>query len=273
MLESFTALTERELDAIAALERRVLAADGGRLKLEWTTLRSRPGNGVSDLLWWEDGELAGFLGFYGYGGVVELAGMVNPAARRRGIATALLDAAMPICRDRSTATALLIVPRPSEAGKALALGRGGTHDHAEHALVLRGDVRGDARHEDVSIRSANPDDGAILARLLEDGFGFTEDVATDRTLMVERDGEAIGTIRVVPTPTGVGIYGFVIDPAWQGRGIGRTVLSRVCREAQANGATEVRLEVAVDNDHALGLYTSVGFEPEITEDYYRLPVL
>jgi ribosomal protein S18 acetylase RimI-like enzyme len=30
--------------------------------------------------------------------------------------------------------------------------------------------------------------------------------------------------------------------------------------------------VDVDNDHALGLYTSVGFTPVITEDYYALPI-
>jgi ribosomal protein S18 acetylase RimI-like enzyme len=34
----------------------------------------------------------------------------------------------------------------------------------------------------------------------------------------------------------------------------------------------VHLEVAVDNDHALGLYTSLGFAPISTEDYYTLPL-
>jgi ribosomal protein S18 acetylase RimI-like enzyme len=30
--------------------------------------------------------------------------------------------------------------------------------------------------------------------------------------------------------------------------------------------------VDVENDRALGLYTSVGFEPITTEDYYALPL-
>jgi ribosomal protein S18 acetylase RimI-like enzyme len=38
------------------------------------------------------------------------------------------------------------------------------------------------------------------------------------------------------------------------------------------GAARVHLEVSVDNDRALGLYTSIGFTQMITEDYYALPL-
>jgi len=34
-------LSPAELTAVADLEQRVIAADGGRLKLEWPTLRAR----------------------------------------------------------------------------------------------------------------------------------------------------------------------------------------------------------------------------------------
>ena len=55
------------------------------------------------------------------------------------------------------------------------------------------------------------------------------------------------------------------------RGIGRDVLHRLCRSARADGATSVHLEVATDNGRALHLYTSLGFTPVTTEDYYALP--
>lgn len=146
-------LTGGQLDAIAALERRVVDHDGARLKLEWGHLRSRAGERPEDLLWCEDGRLLGFLGLYRFGGTtVELAGMVDPDARRRGIGTALLDAALAECR-----------------------------------------VRGHAQ-------------------------------------------------------------------------------ARVCRGLMADGVHRVSLEVAVDNDRALGLYTSLGFEPVATEDYHELPL-
>jgi len=58
-----------------------------------------------------------------------------------------------------------------------------------------------------------------------------------------------------------------------GRGIGRDVLRRVCQLLRGEGARHVGLEVAVDNERALGLYTSVGFTPVTTEDYYALPTV
>ena len=67
-----------------------------------------------------------------------------------------------------------------------------------------------------------------------------------------------------------GVYGFVVDPALQGRGIGRDMLRRVCRDLRGDGALQVGLEVAVENDRALGLYTSPGFARVSTEDYYSL---
>ena len=113
MLETPRGLSPTALRALADLERRVLAADRGRLKLEWGTLAARSSGDVEDLLWWEGDRLVGFLGLYSFGSrTVELTGMVDPERRRRGIATALLDAALPLCRQRSD-RALLVVPRTS----------------------------------------------------------------------------------------------------------------------------------------------------------------
>jgi hypothetical protein len=42
MLELPQGLSDVAMDAIAALEHRTLAVDGGRLKLEWGTLARRP---------------------------------------------------------------------------------------------------------------------------------------------------------------------------------------------------------------------------------------
>ena len=49
------------------------------------------------------------------------------------------------------------------------------------------------------------------------------------------------------------------------------MLRRVCQRLRADGAQRVGLEVEVDNEHALGLYTSLGFVRVTTEDYFRLP--
>lgn len=280
MLERAAGLSPRALHALADLERLVVEADGGRLKLEWGTLRARNGDRVEDLLWWDGEQLLGFLGLYSFGSSLEVAGMVAPAARRRGIASTLLDSALPLCRERGHQQALLVVPRPSRAGEALALHRGAVLDHSEHALVLLTEPSGGVSDPRISLRTAVPPDAAVVARLLEAGFGhptpgLAEQLASgqDRTLLVERGGSAVGTLRLTRHGDGAGLYGFVVDPVWQGRGIGRDVLRRVCRQLRAEGAQRMGLEVAVDNDRALGLYTSVGFTEVTTEDYYTLPVL
>ena len=81
VLEQAAGLTPGDLRAVAELERQVVEADGGRLKLEWDNLRSRSGDRVEDLLWWEGERLLGFLGIYTFGESPELAGMVAPDAR------------------------------------------------------------------------------------------------------------------------------------------------------------------------------------------------
>jgi ribosomal protein S18 acetylase RimI-like enzyme len=280
VLDLAAGLTPRALDAIAELERQVVGADGGRLKLEWGRLRRRTGDRVEDLLWWDGDRLLGFLGIYGHQSEPELAGMVAPDARRRGIGTALLDAAVSLCRERGDQRPLLIVPRPSLAGRRLALRRGGTLDHSEHALLLSGDPVGGPSEPGLSLRPAGAADLPVIARLLEAGFGEPApdelaerlDSPTERIAIVELSGAAVGTLRLTRDGHDGRIYAFVIDPSRQGRGLGRAALRRACEQLRAEGARRIGLEVDVQNDRALGLYTSVGFTPVITEDYFALPL-
>lgn len=280
MLELAAGLDDRALRAIADLEREVIAADGGRLKLEWGVLRSRSNGEVNDVLWWDGDRLVGFLGCYSFGaGEPEVAGMVAPAARRTGVATRLLDAALPIWQAHGHRRVLLVVPRQSDAGRALALGRGGVLDHSEHAMRLVGTPDEGTPDPRLALRPAEPADVPAMSRLLEAAFGrpaldLDDELASgrSRTLVAERDGVAVGSLRVSREDEGAGVYGFVVEPALQGRGIGRDVLRRVCRQLRAEGVERIALEVAVDNPRALGLYTSVGFTEVTTEDYYALPV-
>ena len=265
-------LTPADLDAVADLERRVVAADGGRLKLEWGTLRERDGSRVEDLLAWQGDRLVGFLGTYAFGGPAELAGMVDPDARGQGLGGELLDAALALLRERAAPSALLVVPRASAAGRALALARGGSLHHSEHALVLTGEPADGPSDPALTLRAAGPGDAAAVAALVTHGFGDpTTPTAADlaRTLVAERDGHVVATLRADPEG---GVYGFVVEPGLRGRGIGRDVLRRTCRRLLAAGVEQVHLEVEVDNEHALGLYTSLGFVRDTTEDYYTLPL-
>ena len=81
-------LDDEQLAAIEHLETACVAVDGGRLKLEYPTLRSRPGNRHDDFLWvGGGGEVEGFVGIYQFrADQAELCGMVLPDRRRTGSA-------------------------------------------------------------------------------------------------------------------------------------------------------------------------------------------
>jgi ribosomal protein S18 acetylase RimI-like enzyme len=259
-------LSDADLVALDDLERRVVAVDGGRLKLEKAVLREGRAQG---LLAHDGVRLVGFLGVYRFGEATELAGAVDPAARRRGLGGALLDAALACA---SGATVLLVVPSGSEAGQALARSRGGTPHHAEHALVLTVPPPHEPHDPRTTVRPAGPGDVEWTSRLLQSAFGHVVDGLEPDSLVVAHDGVRVGTLRATRDGDTTGVYGFAVDPDRRGEGIGGDVLRRVCRQALAAGAARVALEVAVDNPHALRLYTSCGFLPVAGEDYWSLPV-
>lgn len=279
MLDLAHGLSPRALAELAELERRTVAADGGRLKLEWATLRGRSGERVEDVLWWDGGRLVGFLGLYAFGfPTVELAGAVDPDHRRRGIGSALLGEALRLCAERAAQRVLLVVPRGSTGGHALARARGGVLHHSEHALILEGEPADGPTDPSVTLRPATRADTSAVAAMLTEAFDWTPpdvierepDIHNGPMVVIEKDGEIVGHIRITLDGAVGGVYGFVVEAARRGQGIGRDVLRRVCRQLRADGAERVALEVEVDNEHALGLYTSLGFRPVTTEDYYRL---
>src|SRR5581483_9554012 len=164
----------------------------------------------------------------------------------------------------------------SAAGKRLALRRGATLDHSEHHLVLVGPPASGPPTPEITLRPATSKDLPLVESLLERGFGRSEpeDLGKrlERTAVVELRGAVVGTLFMEGDGEEAGIFGFVVEPSLQGRGIGRAALRQACEQLRGRGARRISLDVDVANDRALGLYTSVGFAPVTTEDYFAIPV-
>src|SRR5437762_9295072 len=64
------------------------------------------------------------------------------------------------------------------------------------------------------------------------------------------------------------IHDVAVSPAARGQGIGRKLLAAVEAEARQLGCCKVTLEVRSDNQRAIGLYRSVGFEPSEPETFF-----
>jgi putative acetyltransferase len=76
------------------------------------------------------------------------------------------------------------------------------------------------------------------------------------------DGELVGALGLHPTlAAGVLAMGMWILPEWRGRGGGR-MLVEAAIEARPPDVHKIELEVFPDNEAAIGLYRSMGFEKE-----------
>lgn len=145
--------------------------------------------------------------------------MVDPEARRGAIATALLDAALPLCVERAYDQALLVTPRASAGGRAFALGRGAALEHSEHALVLDASPGDGPADPEPHLRSATVADADELTWVLTEAVGWpATDMAarlaedTARTIVVERHGAVVATVSLARENDVGRIYRFAVDP-------------------------------------------------------------
>ena len=136
---------------------------------------------------------------------------------------------------------------------------------------------------DVVLEALRPADAfrcAALEQLLFPGdepwnaAAFREELRAGHTYLAARiDGELVGYggVAVVGKPPGAEaeIHTIGVDPAHQGRGIGRALLRGLLAAADALHA-EIFLEVRTDNEPARWLYESEGFTVVgLRRRYYR----
>ena len=97
---------------------------------------------------------------------------------------------------------------------------------------------------------------------------FRPHVEPADTLVAELDGRVVGYALIgTPTPLPASvrvqmIRGLAVDPAYQGQGVGRTLIDAAIAEATARGAVKLSLRVLSTNEGARRLYASAGFEVE-----------
>lgn len=98
-----------------------------------------------------------------------------------------------------------------------------------------------------------------------------ERVSGGQCFVADDDGALVGTIVVQPPyeanecayfarPGVAALHQFAVDPASQGRGIGRALLQAAERWARAQGFLEVALDTAEQAEHLIGLYERLGYE-------------
>ncbi|MEH7106532.1 GNAT family N-acetyltransferase [Bacillus sp. JJ1764] len=270
-------LTKEQLREIKTLQ-EICEQDGGfQLKLNFDMLENRTEDYKEDFFHYEDGQLVGFLGSYGFGNKIELCGMVHPDYRRKGIFTSLLNEVLKETKKREVKTILLNAPTHSLTAKAFLKTIPCTFSIAEYQMQWhQTELQG---NQDINIRpSQSKDDWEAEVRLEVECFGFSEKEArefnqsirennSEEMLIIEAEGQTAGKMRVAETNGEAWIYGFAVFPELQGKGIGRKALSNVVLMEHQKGFP-IFLEVEAKNAHALRLYESCGFKSYHSQDYY-----
>ena len=102
----------------------------------------------------------------------------------------------------------------------------------------------------------------ILAETAWSPAQFWSELAQeDRAYLVaESSGDIAAYGGVMVRPPTADIQTIAVAPAHRGRGLARALLGRLLSIADAGACTEVLLEVRADNDAAIALYDSEGFE-------------
>jgi Acetyltransferases len=270
-------LKNEQLRDIERLQLECEAYDRVQLKLNWETLRKRSGDKL-DFLLYEGAELIAFLGLYPFASTVEVCGMVKPSERRMGHFSSLFKQGMARARELGFEKILLNAPSGSAAAREFLKRVGAEYAFSEHQMEW--EARPLEEVVGIELRPAEERDMELRVRLNAEAFRMSEaDALAIETelegdgdiLIIEAEREPVGKIRVNRGEGQAWLYGFSVLPEKQGRGIGRQALRRIVGELSSEGYS-VHLEVEAKNDHALGLYRSVGFRAVHSQDYYSWPI-
>jgi ribosomal-protein-alanine N-acetyltransferase len=118
-----------------------------------------------------------------------------------------------------------------------------------------------------------PNVATLEAQLFEEAWTteqfWSELAQPTRAYIVAEDDQIIGYGGVYLLPPDSDIQTIAVAPGAQGQGIGSAILDELMSIARDRGCTSMMLEVRSDNEAAMSVYQSRGFEPlSHRRDYY-----
>jgi ribosomal protein S18 acetylase RimI-like enzyme len=240
-----------------------------------------PGAATTEFRFYDHGALVGFA-WLPDDPEPEACLMVHPAHRRRGVGQALVAAVQAECRRRGLPKCLLVCDTAAQSGKAFVAAVGARYRSSEFRLELDPEALDRSRpRQAVELRPTGDSEAATLARIMASSFGSPEESAREQTARMLRDptrrhylatlgDELIGLLRIGAYEEYADITAFGVLPAHRGRGYGRQMLMDAVDLLQSEGWQKIVIEVATDNERALGLYRSCGFRVVTEYGFYDL---
>jgi ribosomal protein S18 acetylase RimI-like enzyme len=239
---------------------------------------------VSHFLYYEGGSLVGLALIQEYT-EVEACALVHPDARRQGIGRALLDEIQVECRRHGHDHLLLLCDETSASGRAFMAAVGAQYQSAEYHMELYPPAidRSRPRPEGLQLRPAGAEDIDLLTLLQMTSFDDVEEKIRQRVTQSLQDPtrqyfvgyldkEPVGLLRLGRYEKSADVTAFGVIPSYRGRGYGRQMLLDAIDRLLVENWPQISIEVATDNQNALGLYQSCGFQVTQTYGFYALPL-
>lgn len=280
-------LTATDLQAIRQLAEACERDEQLHMRIEWTWLQQQVGRVTQDLFYYQDGLLVGYLTGATGASQNELVGMVHPNYRRQGIFQALLTVAKEDAHARGERQLILTCEHHAHTGQAFVRSVGATLSESEHEMHLAQLPPRKGFEPQLVVHRAERSESDAIVLVQSESFGSEQEQTRERVaqcfdlvdrpyyLAVFGEGEVsclepIGCFRLDEGNDAIGIYGFGVRPAYQGRGYGRQILEDAIEIIRAQSQKKIILDVETENSPASHLYRSCGFEIYTTYDYFVL---
>lgn len=212
----------------------------------------------------------------------ELVALTHPDYRRRGVFRSLLSATAEQAKTLGIPGFLLVCEPQSTDGVAALSCFPLRLDHTEYALRYDQSLPPDrlAIPEGLTLHRATHADLSDMSRISAESFSEEpEHAAHFLALALESETRRQYIARLNGEPVAIGalgyengeatLFGLGVLTSQQNRGIGRGLVALLLREALAQKASGILIEVDNTNARAYHLYLSCGFFAEAIYDYWR----
>lgn len=282
-------LNEEDCKEIEDLQQICTINDKSNLKLEldYKLMSSFgeciPITNINEFMYYNGQNLIGYLGICSFGkSDLEVNGMVHPNYRRQGVFSKLFQLVKEESRKRENNKMLLLCDRESKAGQEFINSTGFTYEYSEYEMYLNMNFTNAASENvinDIVFRKAKNSDSKEIAQQNAIYFGSDLDEVDEIIpeeeekrgmiiYLVVIDDKVIGKVHLIIEKNLGGIYGLGVKPEYRSRGYGRKILLKAIDKLKESNVEKIMLQVEIQNENALILYKSCGFEQTSTMDYF-----
>lgn len=278
MLTSTHFLDENQLTELDALCAECKKADGNIVAIYRHLLdKARPI--ACNILYYDQKRLIGFLRtFFFFEGTCEIAMMVDPAYRRRGIARQMFHEIEAYIHPLDTQTLTFSVPHGINQDWLTSLGL--SYQGSEYRMHYQPTTM--IQKKATNVRLATYEDIPLLCNIdvscfpkqradLEFRFQGLIDDPECEIFIIHQEGVPVGKTHLFWYTDGVRLTDIAVLPQAQRRGFASTLISHCIDHALAANKSDITLDVETDNKNALNLYVRLGFVVSNAHDYWNIP--